>query len=89
MIADILLIGFGGWVGYKIACRFLDKRNKKCSCAREAPPLGHGPTEKKELGEDPNCHDMNEVTMWKCGACDEFYWLRYLIEQPHYTNAGR
>jgi hypothetical protein len=89
MIGKILLFGFCGWVGYKIACRFFDKRNKKCSCAREGPLLGHGSTETMELGEDPNCQDMTEVTMWKCGACDEFYWLKYLIEQPQYTKAGR
>lgn len=62
---------------------------KKCSCACAGPPLGYGPTQKMELGEDPNCNDMNEVTMWKCGSCDEFYWLHYLIEQPQYKNAGR
>ena len=88
MIGEVLLIGFGGWIGFKIAGRFLDKHKKQSSYARDSS-LGHEPTEIMELGEDPNCNDMNEVTMWKCREGGEFYWLKYLIEQPHYKNAGR
>ena len=89
MLIEFLLYGLYGWIGYRIARRLLGKHKKKCSCVREGTPAGTGPTTQLELGEDPNCSEMSEVTMWKCGGCDEFFWLRYLIEQPQYSKAGR
>lgn len=64
------------------------KLDRNCSCACERPPFNYSSADHRELGDDPGCVDCYEVSMSQCRDCG-FYWLRYLIEQPHYTKAGR
>ena len=82
-----MLIGFGGWVGYRIARRFLDKRKKKCNCSCEKPPFKYyGAYAQNELGEDPS---QNEISISdRCERCG-FHWLVYYIDEPQYRNSGR
>jgi len=63
--------------------KLLFTRSGKCKC--EEPPFYYLKFHSKELGEDAT---HGEVSLEKCKKCGT-YWLKYLIEQPQYTKAGR
>ena len=61
MISNILLICFCGWVGYKIACRFVDKGNKICMSEKKMK-------EKFRVIVDDNYHHADESERYTVGS---------------------
>ncbi len=55
----------------------------KCKC--HEPPFSYLDFDTINLGEDQN---GAEVTIDACKQCGK-KWLKYLIEQPHYSYSGR
>lgn len=60
-----------------------NKRINRCDCER--PPFNYADYKIEILGEDTTYGEVSLNQCLKCGA----YWLKYLIEEPHYTNSGR
>lgn len=61
MIGNILLICVCGWVGYKIACRFVDKGNKTCMSEKKI-------NEKFKVIVDDNYHYMDKSERYTVGS---------------------
>jgi len=55
----------------------------KCHC--EKPPFNYLDFTTNELGENLSGGEVSIDTCNKCGA----NWLRYFIDEPHYSNSGR
>ena len=54
-----------------------------CKCA--TPPFWYLDYETAELGDDEHCA---EVTLDTCKHCGQV-WLKYLIEEAHFSRSGR
>jgi len=59
--------------------------NKPIRCKCHQPPFDYEDYERIELGYD---RTHSEVSMARCKYCGT-YWLKYLIEEEHYTSSGR
>lgn len=57
----------------------------KVSCTCRIPPFYFDGYEATELGEDAQGADVSLLTCKRCGCV----WLKYLLEEPHYSGAGR
>jgi hypothetical protein len=55
------------------------------SCKCQAPPFHFADYDIVELGED--LHGA-EASLWTCKLCGAT-WLKYLIEEPHFSQSGR
>ncbi|MBU2983979.1 hypothetical protein KO528_01330 [Saccharophagus degradans] len=55
----------------------------KCAC--EKPPFNYLDYKTTNLGEDNNGAEVSIDHCKKCGS----NWVKYLIEEPHYSNSGR
>ncbi|MBN2835218.1 MAG: hypothetical protein JXR48_09655 [Candidatus Delongbacteria bacterium] len=54
----------------------------KCKCKK--PPFHYLDYDIVVLGEN----NLGEATLQTCKKCGAI-WLKFLIEEPHYTNSGR
>jgi hypothetical protein len=55
----------------------------KCKC--EKPPFNYLDYNSSNLGEDASGAEVSIDQCKKCGV----RWVKYLIEEPHYSNSGR
>lgn len=55
------------------------------TCKCHQPPFHFSDFERMELGEDAFGAEVSLATCKQCGVA----WLRYLIEEPHYSRSGR
>ena len=60
-----------------------NKKNNKCLC--DTPPFNYMNYLITELGIDKF---GGEVSIEKCNKCNS-KWVKYLIEEPHYSQSGR
>ena len=54
-------------------------------CACHVPPFRFTDYETVDLGADPRGAEVSLETCRRCGQV----WLKYLIEEPHYSRSGR
>lgn len=55
------------------------------NCVCRTPPFHYTLYDTVELGEDARGAEVSLSTCKSCGQA----WLRYLIEEPHYSRSGR